>query len=449
MRRERKTSWGRWLRRMALCLLIGVAANVGIAWIAALLSPMRLSNLNQSERDGAPRPEWAEGAESSDWKGWHVLRIGPGVRRWSGRWGDLTERAAKIKSGAFDRVAWPTVQYLTPENGTVLTTASGWPALAMKHEQWLAESEKDADRAVDVGVVRSGLAIGRRAAPLNPIWPGFAINSLFYAALAFIPFIGESSARLRSVFGEMAVLVRANRRALRRWLVRVTFVVGLAMILNVLVAWGCAAWSPIKVVTDPTGAWKALVTRPNWAHGRAWSQGAGHAERGFGILAWIGDWGDDEWLPPGTPGKGDRPTAETDSRDEGYVATVASGFPMYAMRCEEWSIAVGSRSAEPVKVSFLQSGIDIGPRQRSNLNRRCLPLMPIWRGFFINTVVYAVVILLVPLMRAPRAVRRAIRTHRGLCPNCNYDLHGLTDGAPCPECGHHSEMTTRSSRQRE
>lgn len=162
---------------------------------------------------GCARPDWAEGAESSPWKGWHVLRVGPGVRRWAGRWGDLTERAAKIGSRAFDRAAWPTTQYLSEENGTVLTTVSGWPALAMKHERWAVESEIDGNHIIEVGVVRSGLAVGKRAVPLNPIWTGFVINSLFYAALAFIPFIGESSARLRSVIVEAAALVRSNRRA--------------------------------------------------------------------------------------------------------------------------------------------------------------------------------------------------------------------------------------------
>ena len=443
MKRERKAIWRRWFMRIAVCLLIGVVVNVGVAWCAALLSPMHLSHWNQNQGEGAPRPDWAEGAESSPWKGWHVLRVGPGVRRWAGRWGHLTERAAKIGSRAFDRAAWPTTQYLSEENGTVLTTVSGWPALAMKHERWVVESEIDEDHIVEVGIVRSGLVVGKRAVPLNPIWTGFVINSLFYAALAFVPFIGESSARLRSVVVEAAALVRSNRRALRRWLVRVPFAIGLAMILNVLVAWGCATWSPIKVVTDPTGAWQEDVDRPYWARGRGWDRSMGSAERGFGVLSWFGSWGDDDWMAAGAPGKGDRPTAETESRGEGYVATVASGFPMYAMRCEEWNIAVNSRSYRPVKVSLLKSGIDIGPRHQSMLDRRSIPLAPIWRGFLINTLIYSGVMLIVPLTHIPRSVRGAIRAHRGQCPKCNYDLRGLPDGAPCPECGRAVPTTTR------
>lgn len=32
-------------------------------------------------------------------------------------------------------------------------------------------------------------------------------------------------------------------------------------------------------------------------------------------------------------------------------------------------------------------------------------------------------------------VRGVRRRRRGMCPRCAYDLAGLTDGSPCPECG--------------
>jgi len=60
------------------------------------------------------------------------------------------------------------------------------------------------------------------------------------------------------------------------------------------------------------------------------------------------------------------------------------------------------------------------------------PLLPIWPGFAINTVFYAVVLWL--LFAAPFALRRWRRIRRGLCPKCAYDLRG-TQTSVCPECG--------------
>lgn len=61
-----------------------------------------------------------------------------------------------------------------------------------------------------------------------------------------------------------------------------------------------------------------------------------------------------------------------------------------------------------------------------------LPLEPLWSGLLINFALYAVAwsyILIVPGI-----VRRAIRTYRGVCARCGYDLHGA-DHEQCPECG--------------
>lgn len=61
-----------------------------------------------------------------------------------------------------------------------------------------------------------------------------------------------------------------------------------------------------------------------------------------------------------------------------------------------------------------------------------LPLIPIWRGFFINTIFYTAIVLI--LWSSSFASRRMIRRKRGLCIKCVYDLRGdISTG--CPECG--------------
>ena len=63
-----------------------------------------------------------------------------------------------------------------------------------------------------------------------------------------------------------------------------------------------------------------------------------------------------------------------------------------------------------------------------------LPFKPIWPGFVINTVFYAVVLW--PLFAGPLVLRRRRRIRRGLCPKCAYDLRGSPeDATACPECG--------------
>lgn len=59
-----------------------------------------------------------------------------------------------------------------------------------------------------------------------------------------------------------------------------------------------------------------------------------------------------------------------------------------------------------------------------------LPLRPIWTGFIINTVFYAVILWL--LLFAPFTARRVIRRRRGLCEHCAYPI-GVSP--VCTECG--------------
>ncbi|UYV12611.1 MAG: hypothetical protein NCW75_15125 [Phycisphaera sp.] len=68
-----------------------------------------------------------------------------------------------------------------------------------------------------------------------------------------------------------------------------------------------------------------------------------------------------------------------------------------------------------------------------NLDRFALPLLPLWPGFLLNTLFYAV--LTFALVRTPRVLRRALRRRRGRCVGCGYDRDGLDTDAACPECG--------------
>jgi hypothetical protein len=77
-----------------------------------------------------------------------------------------------------------------------------------------------------------------------------------------------------------------------------------------------------------------------------------------------------------------------------------------------------------------------------------VPLVPLWPGFAINTLLYALV--LCELLAGPAQIRRAIRCRQLRCVRCNYDLRGqIADAAgqrTCPECGMLSKSSSRSAR---
>ena len=62
-----------------------------------------------------------------------------------------------------------------------------------------------------------------------------------------------------------------------------------------------------------------------------------------------------------------------------------------------------------------------------------LPIQPIWSGLLLNIAIVAVPVLLLLGVRDAR--RWFHRARAGECTGCRYELSGVPEGAPCPECG--------------
>ena len=208
-------------------------------------------------------------------------------------------------------------------------------------------------------------------------------------------------------------------------------------VVNVAVAWGIAVW------VDPF-ADASLTTGYRRVGGEYWCveviQGAGtlnaRSDRADGVDA--PDTEDDpgpEVLSPPWSGF-QMPSADfaarISERDDRIVD--AKGWPKLTLWYE-------SQTPDRMTITGILGGIEIGghwdPGELGEWTvfPKALPLRPIWSGFIVNTLFYAIILWL--LIPGPFVLCRLIRLKRGRCPKCGYDLRGQLPGAGrgCPECG--------------
>jgi hypothetical protein len=231
-------------------------------------------------------------------------------------------------------------------------------------------------------------------------------------------------------------------------------------VVNVAVAWGCAAW--VNVVADKPNesadvrgseeVWGAKVWRRAGAElctssrvARAGSPRTGLTEipqqaaakhprdilpnRGFLTVP------SESYLSGGT------------NHDHKVVSS--RGWPQPSMSCEydlnpnrqanfpcrTGGSVLAIRVLSGISTGTIDPGWKHGPDTRGL--PRALPLRPIPGGFAVNTVFYAAVLWL--LIPGPFVLRRLLRRRRGFCPACGYDLKHAQHET-CPECGGRRSM---------
>ena len=200
---------------------------------------------------------------------------------------------------------------------------------------------------------------------------------------------------------------------MKRWLIIVAVLLTAGAVVNVAVAWGCAAsveafdGEEIRRTLHMRDRWWVVIERRALGSTLVWSlKGGGQLE--FDASRFVVE-SEDDMLPHWAP-IGDPSSAITDAR----------GFPARTMFCS----GVWHLSPSLAWIATLRHG---GIELPSDGTRwRALPLRPIWPGFAANTLFYAALLWL------PFAVRRFIRVRRGLCPACCYPMG---ESAVCTECG--------------
>jgi hypothetical protein len=237
-----------------------------------------------------------------------------------------------------------------------------------------------------------------------------------------------------------------NRRGRIKRAIRTVIVfLLLGAIVNVAVAWWFALVGEQEASTriEPAAVpdrWPAYLRDLDWP-------APDHAEERIGlgvvgdavgvtILDIEGGDRDASWSGPG--------------RDKTLVSLEVRrfGLPWRAMQFEIPGVVAGSRSMSIVKAARTAAGtrvgIDVSDLVGATQNQalRALPLTPLWPGFAINTIFYAVVLWL-PFLGVG-ILRRRRRIKRGLCPSCTYPMG--TSGV-CTECGQQLERGQRSKGQ--
>ena len=239
---------------------------------------------------------------------------------------------------------------------------------------------------------------------------------------------------------------------MKRCLTKLVVFLLLGAIVNVAVAWGCAAWMPL--VSIPGGVQNYLVSQDEalwWARwvpngfisrpvvsSRASTWGlraayvsAERADRSITLTT------DATGLVTGITGA---PAPNPVYFD--HVMFIRSGWPLSAFQGARWIMGKGQRG-QPRLAAALEIPPASGSATMVNAvaydrpsarggEYRIIPtaVMPI--GFAVNTLIYGVLLWLLAL--GSFAMRRHIRRKRGLCLRCGYDLRGAEHDV-CPECG--------------
>ncbi len=175
----------RMLWRMAISLALGAIVTVLVAWRCHRFAWM------DGKRTKIENPTWPT----------RVPRTWPEVPRW----GERTENG----SIAFSRYVkhWPETRGVVEH--AMIVYESGWPRRAMIRYLPVVGGAWP-PKVPDIGMLQLGVPTpftlqwrnlpNANYLPILPLWPGFAINTIFYGTFAFAALAGTSALRRRRRF---------------------------------------------------------------------------------------------------------------------------------------------------------------------------------------------------------------------------------------------------------
>lgn len=217
---------------------------------------------------------------------------------------------------------------------------------------------------------------------------------------------------------------------MKRWFTRILICLAMGAVTTVGLAWTLALTMP-NLEGDASWVTATGAARTRWAVAALRSPGSldigGVAKR---KLDWSPDI--DEIQVPGWS-RAAHPPTRSEVEDGTWFYEHARGWPILALYWRD----TYSHASQPPNWRT-EWGWEIPGRFAKS---RTVPLAVIWPGFLMDALFYGA--LWFGLIVGLGATKRALRTRRGLCPMCAYDLRGGTLEAGrlchriqgCPECG--------------
>ncbi len=184
------------LTTLVVFLLLGAIVNVAVAWGCALFVDLGWTN----EINGVGATALSQRPYSFVlWRGFGAIRVSAQPSDWATENGyqSLWVKPSELPLGTTLRVS-----QLSPGEG-LMEDARGWPAMTLRCSFDVSGNPQSPWTTVAGLPVRdhatTGSVIGSPAPPfalpLRPVWPGFAINTIFYATILWLLTLGPFTAR--------------------------------------------------------------------------------------------------------------------------------------------------------------------------------------------------------------------------------------------------------------
>ncbi len=192
----------RYLLTIAIFLLAGAVVNVGVAWGFAVWSnPFHGRYAFDDGQIMSVAKYWSRGATVVHFLRWRPPKSAENLSDLIPNWGELEEPSSDLE----ESIGWAALEERC-------VYGAGWPARALwcepkgviYYEAFMRYSHRQKLLPTHGYIKTSltpwqGLGSGNKIPPplpLRPTWPGFALNTILYAALLWLPFAPFALRRL-------------------------------------------------------------------------------------------------------------------------------------------------------------------------------------------------------------------------------------------------------------